>query len=175
MVNIQNAETEVISKWMEMVLSTGGIEKFDDLHLDQIDERYSEPSKWLKHGLAVFYEADKISRKNDSVTLAIAFSLEADASAKTNSSTDQELSKQLDWSPPSLYLFWRGKEPWAADYLDRTVALSNVSPTVFFEVPVDAQYCCYLLRFKSQTGDEENRTVFLTRVQEQPRSEEPDF
>jgi hypothetical protein len=33
----ENARSIIIEGWMRMVLATGGIERFDDLHIDKID------------------------------------------------------------------------------------------------------------------------------------------
>jgi hypothetical protein len=113
---------------MQHILATGGIERFDDLHIDQIDPTWSERPQWIR-GMAESLKAARSVRSNVAPNKVIALMCAlGDGPAKTPRNVD-ELAAQLDWTPPSLYLFDVGKEPWAE--LRLTDKLLNLAPDGF--------------------------------------------
>jgi hypothetical protein len=44
---LENARRTIIEGWMRMVLATGGIERYDDLHIDQIDPAWRGRESWV--------------------------------------------------------------------------------------------------------------------------------
>jgi hypothetical protein len=96
---------------MQHVPTTGGIERFDDLHIDEINAAWSPRSQWVS-GMAESLFAARRGCSTDAPdkVIAVMFSL-GDGPAETPTNLDA-LAAQLDWTPPSLYLFEAGKEPW---------------------------------------------------------------
>ena len=95
---------------MLATVSNGGIERFDDLHVNVIDEGWSERTSWVAAGITAFGLAIGIRRELGlDVTVALGFALvEAEDAPTEKFATQEEFEKQLDRSPPSLYLFQTG-------------------------------------------------------------------
>jgi hypothetical protein len=109
---------------MLATVSNGGIERLDDLHVNVIDEGWNERTSWVAAGLIAYGLAVRIRRELGlEVTVALGFSLVAVPEASMEKfETQEEFEKELDWSPPSLYLFKAGDR----QYLSAT-ALSGSS------------------------------------------------
>jgi hypothetical protein len=102
----------VIDRWMHMILDTGGIERLDELHVDTIDPEWKERKTWVDGSS----EAIKLARMSRSriapnKVLALMCSLKSESSERPPGSIE-DLATQIDWSPPSLYLFEPYSEPW---------------------------------------------------------------
>ena len=97
---------------MLATVSDGGIERLDDLHVDDIDAGWKDPSSWVSAGLTAYGLALGIRRELGlDVTVALAFSLlDGQDTSEDVFDTQAEFEKQLDWSPPSLYLFKVGDQ-----------------------------------------------------------------
>jgi hypothetical protein len=108
-----NARGIVIEEWMRMVLATGGIERFDDLHIDQIDPAWRDRDSWLKGSADALNLAQQLKKSIAAEkTLAMMCALVSEDREFTLPRSPTELSEQMDWTPPSLYLFDPGNEPW---------------------------------------------------------------
>ena len=96
-----------IRRWMLATVSDGGIERLDDLHVDKIDASWKDPTSWVSAGLNAYGLAFGIRRELGlDVTVALAFSLvDAQDTSEDVFDTQAEFERQLDSSPPSLYLF----------------------------------------------------------------------
>jgi hypothetical protein len=105
-----------IERWMLAIIRNGGVQRHDDLHIDQIDKEWRSESTWVAGGLEAFKNALVVrDRRQLDYTVALAFSLRSGREPiGITFSTVEDISEQLDWSPPSLYLFRIGQEPWLA-------------------------------------------------------------
>ena len=93
-----------IREWMLATISNGGIDRLDDLHVDDIDENWKQRANWISASIHAYQLAMKLQRNLGlGVKVALAFSL-LDGMDQTFD-TEEEFEGQLDWSPPSLYLF----------------------------------------------------------------------
>jgi hypothetical protein len=101
-----------IQEWMNHVHATGGVERYDDLHIDLIDAKWKPRELWISGGIKALGLASsmQISIKQGFV-VALGISLVTRKPHKIPS-TSADLSEQIDWTPPSLYLFQSGREPW---------------------------------------------------------------
>jgi hypothetical protein len=148
-----------IQDWIAAIVRDGGIERYDDLHVDQIDTRWASREYWLQAGLEAFGIAVRL-RNSQMLDLGVvlAFSLKSSENREgVDFSTSQALEAQLDWSPPSLYLFRRGREPWTQVGAE---AVQLDARSLFGRSPLDAKEC-YYLEFKQPESPEYFRTVFL--------------
>ena len=104
-----------ISKWLRETIESRGDLRFDDLHVDQVDPELRKRELWVHGGMECFQLA--LNARDDrgaDFTVALAFSLETgDGPLGLNFEDLSGLESQFDLSPPSLYLFHRGEEPWA--------------------------------------------------------------
>jgi hypothetical protein len=104
---------QIIEKWMLATVGDGGIERFDDLHIDQIDKRWADRRLWVDGALESFQAAARVlGRHSYELTLSAAFTLrDGRKRVGVNFRTLESFGGRLDWMPPSLYLFRKGQEP----------------------------------------------------------------
>lgn len=115
-----------IYQWMLDVTEIGE-HRFDDLHVDKIDAQWSEKEMWFEGGLEALRTALAIrSTLDPNVVVVLAFSLSEAAAYPF--ATREEIEALFDWSPPSLYLFSLGKEPWTNSGYNR---IEQVDPKLF--------------------------------------------
>jgi hypothetical protein len=164
------AEPEsVIERWMLSITANGGIERYDDLHIDQIDELWRDRRYWLQGGLQAYALATHIRDKHRiEASVSLTFSLKSDSKPRgVTFASPLDFQAELDWSPPSLYLFCTGKEPWTEAELnsDRKSLrggpiLIPLDPAMFLGTPVNAS-ASYYLEFLPDASAEYSRSVFL--------------
>jgi hypothetical protein len=113
MTNISHSGRQAIEKWMLSSVGRRGFEQYDDLHIDQIEARWADRAMWIDGGLeALQYAVSLRDQHALSFTVALAYSLVEHKPQSEAPRTRNELAAQMDWSPPSLYLFRKGREPW---------------------------------------------------------------
>lgn len=96
---------------MLSIVVDGGVERYDDLHLDQIDPAWKSRGTCLDVALEAHRTALELrTAHNLNVLVVLAFSLNPDAAFPAQSA--HAIEAALDWSPPSIYLFRRHEEPW---------------------------------------------------------------
>jgi hypothetical protein len=112
-VDVQSHQSK-IQQWMEHVQITGGVERYDDLHIDLIDETWKNREMWISGGITALTLASSIRNAIDSeLVVVLGMSLRTDLKNSCIPNTASDLFEQLDqWTPPSLYLFRSGEEPW---------------------------------------------------------------
>lgn len=124
-------ERRVIEHWMLAASANGGIDRLDDLHLDQIDPPLKARECWVDAGFEAHRAALELrTAHNLDLVVVLAFSLSVGVAYPI--SNRRALAEALDWSPPSLYLFRHGEEPWRQPGFDR---IEQIEPTVFGCVP----------------------------------------
>jgi hypothetical protein len=105
---------DVIEAWITAIVQDGGVERYDHLHIDKIDARWVHREHWLEGGTETFRLTRRVrDRRGLALIVALAYSLESgEAPRSMNFRAPDEFQAQLDWSPPSLYLFHPDREPW---------------------------------------------------------------
>lgn len=119
--NRKNHHETVIRAWMDTIAGDGGIDRYDDLHVDRIDDYWKAKNLWVPAGLESFELAVGIrdAEKSD-LTVALAFPLESSEFPKRLSfKTREDIERNFNATPPSLYLFRPGTEFWTqtAEYV----------------------------------------------------------
>lgn len=139
-----------IRQWMIDTISNGGIDRLDDLHVDKVDESWRERPTWVTAGLTAYQLAVRVREELAlDVTVALAFSLvESSGDRTTILQTRRDIEDQLDWSPPSLYLFKRGDRK----HLSGTAQIDPLPETLVSEFANDAQ--AFLLRWTDENGNQ---------------------
>jgi hypothetical protein len=145
-----------IRRWMLATVSDGGIQRLDDLHVDDIDESWKEPTSWVSAGLIAYGLALTIRRELGlDVTVALGFSLvDAQDTSIDVFETQEEFEKQLDWSPPSLYLFKVGDQ----QHLSATVGVNPLPKALFSQLPEGTT--SFLLRWLAEDGSQ-RRSLYV--------------
>lgn len=164
----QRLHETTIENWMLSISQDGGVDRFDDLHIDQIDPSWGSRELWINAGLEAFRLALNLRDQHRlPLTVALAFSLESSAHPRgPDFGTAAGLRGLLDWSPPSLYLFPPGKEPWLqtarSGWIDSQSQDLIIQPMKASEVLGAAiRGAGYLLEFRQLASDEYSRTFFV--------------
>lgn len=155
----QTERENVIEVWMTRVIHDGGLERYEDLHIDQIDSEWAPRSQWVDAGLEAHQLAVRVrDRLGLAMKVVLAYSLESgEQPMGIDFEIARELQAKLDWSPPSLYLFRIGSEPWTGS--GEAIATRLDAPRLFgTEVQTRD---CYYLEFKQEDVSEYGRTLFL--------------
>lgn len=152
---------KAIEQWMLSNVKTRGNEKYDDLHIDKIDEQWKPREVWFDGGIEALELAVELRNLHAlEFTVATGFSV---VPGKPLSNFDfskrYQFMRSVDWSPPSLYLFRRNEEPWtqAGGASASNKAVLQDLRAVNSEHPL-IRYCCYL-QFKQ--AKELHRKFFL--------------
>jgi hypothetical protein len=101
----------VIEKWMLTIVQDGGVERYDDLHVDVIDGAWKPKQAWVQAGLIAFQLAVELRNRHQlDFTVALGISLPGSRELiGMDFGSIDELVVKLDSTPPSLYLFNRGQ------------------------------------------------------------------
>jgi hypothetical protein len=153
-----------IEIWMLNVSQDGGIDRYDDLHIDSIDPEWKSREARISGGLLAFQDAvrtrDKLTLP---VTVALGLSLISENFVWSETVGFAQLRPRLDWTPPSLYLFREGEEP-GTDF-DQAIRDGLVDPDAvsiaFNLVDVPGFRAGRLLRFRRTGSDEYTHSAFL--------------
>lgn len=158
-VNFQNksrAYEEIIKSWMLTIIGDGGIARHDDLHIDRIDREWKFRNRWIPGALHAYSIAINVRDKNKiGFSVVIAFSLKASKKPiGVDFHSKEQFEARFNQTPPSLYLFKQGSEPWM-----QTKGGQQIPPTIFGGA-ADGKDCWYL-QFKHD-GEGYSRSVFVT-------------
>jgi hypothetical protein len=136
--------------------SNDGIQRCDDLHVNDIDGSWKDPTSWVSAGLIAYGLALRIRRELGlDVTVALGFSLaDAQDTSADVFETQKEFEEQLDWSPPSLYLFKVGDQ----QHLAATIRVDPLPKALFSQLPEGTK--SFLLRWLADDGNQ-RRSVFV--------------
>jgi hypothetical protein len=147
-------QTLRIRHWLETIVTDGGVERLDDLHIDVIDEKWRDRSAWVGAAFIAFRLAvqlrDELSLPN---RVVVAFSLKNGTGIWFKST--EELESAINWMPPSLYLL-------SPDHNLRTnCTVSPLPAELSAELPADS--VSYLSKWSSEDEPEPNRTLYIER------------
>ncbi len=157
----------VIEKWMLTIVQDGGVERYDDLHVDVIDSDWKPKEAWVHAGLIAFQLAVELRNRHQlDFTVALGFSLPGSREPiGVDFASISELAVKLDSTPPSLYLFNRGQEP--APTVLLSAANGEILPDPLVQTisifPDLAQSAgCNYMEFMRPGDEEYRRSIFVT-------------
>jgi hypothetical protein len=153
---------------MRSIIRDNGLESFGDIHIDKIERGWAPAGQWLVAGLEAYGLAMALrERCQFEVTVALAFTLRPrESPSGVDFKTAEGLKERFGWTPPSLHLFPKGKEPWGTEalrfsdgdgYPKVTVSILDVTQLFGSEVPGVA----YLIEFLQSASDDWKRTLFV--------------
>jgi len=160
----------VVQSWFNSAINDGGIDRYDDLHVDQIDCEWKSRSKWIASALESFEGALEVRNADVSsqhLTVVLAFALESDARPRgVTFHNREELENAFCSTPPSLYLFRPGGEFWTqsvetkGDKVNDDLVIKTLSASELFGKIPDNIKCIYMEYMR--TGDDVySRDLFL--------------
>lgn len=106
------SEQEKIQNWINEFLKADKL--YSDIHIDRIAGKKIDEANWISTGfdyLAAAEEMVQILNNNFQIYLSISLIAE-EYSLGVNFKNLKELKEQLDFSPPSLYIFRDGMTPY---------------------------------------------------------------
>jgi hypothetical protein len=147
-----------VEEWLEDAVVNEGYRRFDDLHVDEMDSRYEDPSLWMPGITAALDEAANIrDRRIWPFTVAAGISLKSSEVAQGDTiQRPDDVVNQFDETPPSLYVFPRGAEPWNTEHEGYTEMPANA-------VIADSKARCYFGEKFDNTDNEYRRTIWISR------------
>jgi hypothetical protein len=142
-----------IRRWMKQIVSDGGVERLDDLHVDAIDKRWKERSTWLSSGLDAFGSA-LLLRDELRLPFKVTVAFPLNCGTGDHFESVQQFERELHyWTPPSLYLL-----PHEQAFFENTVVSRDLLPKEVLS-QLSAESTPYLSKWKDEDGDQ--RTVFI--------------
>jgi hypothetical protein len=169
----QNKKAEyerIIESWMRTILQDGGIERRDDLHIDQIDRTWRKERRlWIPAGLYARELAIAIRDRCElKLSVQLAFSLDLEPGNQPRGidfHTPEEIEAQFDVTPPSLYLLRPGMDVWTqANPLEaglgvEDMIVTNLDGGIFGRSAHLAD--CWFVEYRSRPTDEYSRTIYV--------------
>jgi len=149
---MNDAHKARVRSWIEATVSDGGIERMDELHIDAIDEHWKEQSTWISSALGAYRSALQI---RDELRLPVKVALAFSLSSGTGDSfeTIEQFEQEVDWSPPSLYLFALNH----TFYRDTAVRKHPLPDEMTADLPVGTE--SFLLRWTTDQGEDRRSVV----------------
>ncbi len=158
---------KIIEKWMLTIVHDGGVQRYDDLHIDNLDAAWKPKETWIQGGLAAFQLAVTL-RNIHQLAFTVGLGISLDGSEDlvgTDFKSQQELGAKLSWTPPSLYLFAPGDEfhlSWARAIEEGKVYSAHCLEEInlFQDAALNAR--CHYMEFLHPGNDVYVRSVFVT-------------
>jgi hypothetical protein len=135
----------VIENWMLATFEGGGIERFDDLHVDQIDKVWCSQQFWIEGALEAFRIAVEVrDRRRLPAEVGLGFSLQTRDQKTFAAGTDHR--RESEKAVRAGHVF--------GDASAQELELNLFGPLA------NGEHCFYL-EFRQKDSSEYNRTVFL--------------
>jgi hypothetical protein len=162
--DVTHRREQIIEKWMLAIIEDGGIDRYDSLHVDRIDDSWKSRDLWIKAGAEAFSLGSRVrDRHGLRFPLVLAFSLIAAAEPLgVDFKTQDELERNLNWMPPALYLFRPGEEFWSAPLSKacaNDITVQKLTAAVLMSSP--EFQACYYMEFKQADSEEYSRSIFF--------------
>jgi hypothetical protein len=161
---------EIIQEWFDSAVHEGGIDRYDDLHIDQIDAAWKPRNMWITSALQAFDLAREIRDRyvsDPQLTVVLAFALEAESRPLGVTFQNRtELENALSSTPPSLYVFRQGHEFWIeaeesrGRKIENDLVIKTLNAAEIFGAGHETAKCIYM-EYLRQGEEEYSRDVFL--------------
>ncbi|MBC8042196.1 MAG: hypothetical protein IAF08_02010 [Rhizobacter sp.] len=97
---------KVIEAWLTKTINEDIWKGHADIHIDEIDGRFKDKSRWLVGGKACLEKAIEIRKKFSlPCILTLNIELTSEDFIGANFRNYSDIESQLSWTPPSLYVF----------------------------------------------------------------------
>lgn len=157
-----NRPESIIEMWIRNTSSNGGVERYDDLHIDQIDATWKPRSTWSRGAFESFRLALPLrDRFATGMSIVLGFHLiDGERPIGLNFKSPAEFERNLSSTPPSLYLMHKGAEFWTqtVDPDIRDLDVRQLDPTL---IGPFSNVACHFMEFKRISTSEYTRSVFI--------------
>jgi hypothetical protein len=151
-----------IELWMLATIDDGGIDRYDSLHVNRIDDCWNSRDSWIAAGAEAYTLGLSVRhRLGLRLSLVLAFSLtDAAEPPGVDFSNQEQLEDNLNWMPPALYLFRPGEEFYALNQTRASnITVQELAPSTLIS---SAQFkACYYMEFKPAGSEEYSRSIFF--------------
>ena len=146
-----------VELWMRETIRSGGYRSFADLHIDQIHPSFTLREGWIPASFTCLEAALRVRNRLDArFVVAVGMSLRSGPTPQgVNFTAMDELASEIDWSPPSLYLFEKAHSPWASD-------LNVKALSAKFHIPGNTPTRSYFHEWWDSNDAEFRRAVWIT-------------
>ncbi|MEJ2679797.1 MAG: hypothetical protein P8174_12110 [Gemmatimonadota bacterium] len=121
----------VIEAWLRGFVMNAGRPVRDDLHIDEIDQRFADPAVWSTAAVDCLVAAAKMSAANNwPITVAVEIFLRPSQSRDDPDRLRfRDIRRELGYTPPALTVYRHGNEPWTSAHAFKSVdmALENAA------------------------------------------------
>ncbi len=94
-----------LTEWVEQTIENRLWEKYNDLHIDVLDEQFQKPGRWVEASLFLLScLRDMVDRSKYKVLLAIPLAA-SDSPVDVDTLHPNKLEESLSDTPPSFYLY----------------------------------------------------------------------
>jgi hypothetical protein len=163
-----------IQKWFDAVTHDGGIDRFDELHVDDIDRTRKSKKSWISAALESFELALEVRDEDVSgqeVTIILSFFLVEDVKPLGVTFYDREsLEKNLSYTPPRILVFRKNDDllkKWKSINCEEVSDLSTI--TMLNAIQLFGELCrpvrCIYSEWKRPEDDEYRRGLDLIELE----------
>lgn len=150
-----NTGRERILNWFKRVTESGSFRRFDDLHVDEVESDARERSKWIEKGIEYLkFSASVRDVHKIPFVVALGIGLVSDAKGRgINFDSKEALEREMDDSPPSLYLFDEKQ-------LEKIFVPQNKVQIPYLHLPTSNE--CFFLEWKDDKEITYRRSLSIT-------------
>lgn len=151
----------ILSEWLIESCAKPG---FSDMHIDRFNTNWVDRSRWVEGAISILHDAGwNLRLKDCNYKLAMVFTLQSGINPLgIDFGTREEFQKQLDYSPPSVFIAEPGSEPWITSQMYDTVRTIAV-PAGIIKAVFSLCFECeaLLMQYTPTEGQETSRTLWL--------------
>ncbi len=148
-----------IKKWIGEAVESKSYKQYDHLHLDSVSKIFSKKTfAWIKGAFEFFEISEKIMEQFKAPCyLALCFSLKDKKEKRGfNVDSNKSLYKELDSTPPLIYIFEKGQIRWGK----KPYKMTNWIPAEMGLGKMKAYYS----EWKNEGDHEFNRSYLLVKI-----------
>jgi hypothetical protein len=147
-----------LNHWIAHHASRAASGQLTDIHINELDQTLASQDQWISGIQRLLAEGSMFTHcaSGAECTLAGCISLRSSADRiGINFSDEDDLFYELDLTPPSIYLFLLGNEPWN----NHSHEFIRIDPTLSLSILSDA--VALYLEYKEPTEAEFRRSLWL--------------
>jgi|ERR1017187_6752966 hypothetical protein len=166
----RNLHKQRIQSWFDAVIHDGGIDRFDELHVDVIDKARKSKKSWISAALESFEIALEVRDADVSgqeLTIILSFALVDDVRPLGVTFHDREsFEKNLSYSSPCILVYRKNNdllkewESFEYEAVSDNSVLTKLNATQLFGELYRPVRCIYS-EYKRPEDDEFRRNLFL--------------
>ncbi|NLR94561.1 hypothetical protein [Flammeovirga agarivorans] len=108
--DLKHQKNNILNSFIDETIEKGYWENFNDIHIDDIDEEYSNKTSWVEGGLKCLNDTKGyLEKEYKDFTSFLIIPLESYVTkVGVNFKDEETLIRELSYTPPSLYICEKG-------------------------------------------------------------------